>query len=167
MTQRKTLRGEAARLVRSLRLQPHPEGGYYRETWRSRGTLRLARGRRPCSTAIIFLLGKGDRSLLHRLKSDETWHFYAGGPLTVAELLPGGRVKRTTLGRGRWEHAVPAGTWFGAYPAPGTGYSLAGCTVAPGFDFRDFEMGDRKTLLARYPRAKRLIGFLTKGKEDK
>ena len=149
----------AADLIALHGLRPHPEGGFYRETYRSGG--RTARGRRY-STAIYFLLPAGARSRLHRLKSDELWHFYLGGPLTVAQIHPGGRVERTVLGpdaaAGQTQQlVVPAGVWFGAYPEPGTSYSFVGCTVAPGFDFEDFEIADAAALLAEFPGAAALI----------
>lgn len=121
---------------------------------------------RSFSTAIYFLLLQGQRSRLHRLKSDELRHFYAGAPLTVAQLLPGGGVERTILGPDpaaghKFQHAAPAGRWFGAYPEPGGEFSLAGCTVAPGFDFTDFEPADRFELLRQFPQAEELIETLT------
>ncbi|MCX5795864.1 MAG: cupin domain-containing protein [Elusimicrobia bacterium] len=142
-------------MVRRLRLEPHPEGGFYRETYRAAG--RLPDGR--CfSTAILFLLPKGCVSRLHRIKSDELWHFHSGGPLIVVELDPRtGRTRSTTLGPGKVQHVVKAGTWFGARLGPGADYALAGCTVAPGFEFRDFELGRRDVLLRRFPRSRRAI----------
>jgi predicted cupin superfamily sugar epimerase len=125
-------------------------------------------GDRPFSTSIYFLLKAGDVSRLHRLRSDETWHFYAGGPLTVAEISPKGAVTKTTLGRDlaaghTFQHVVPAGAWFGAWPEAGTEFSFAGCTVAPGFDFRDFELARREELLELFPHAAELIKKLTGG----
>ena len=154
----------AAELVRELRLQPHPEGGYFRETYRAAETLsalpqRFA-GERSISTAIYFLLEAGQCSHLHRIQSDEVWHFYSGDPLLVVEIDPAGALKTTRLGApaqgGTYQHMVPAGAWFGATLAEGgqsapVGFALVGCTVAPGFDFADFELADRATLLAEYP----------------
>jgi predicted cupin superfamily sugar epimerase len=145
-------------LIKMYAMKPHPEGGFYRETYRSRIT---ANGRNLC-TAIYFLLPAGARSRLHRLGSDELWHFYLGGPLTIAQIFPDGREERVALGpdprAGQvQQHAVPAGCWFGAYPAPGTKYALVGCTVAPGFDFDDFEIGGRAALLKEFPGSGELI----------
>ncbi len=133
----------ASTLVRQLRLDPHPEGGYFREIYRSSGTVRPGdeRAERAAVTSIYFLLAAGQHSRWHRVRSDEIWHFYEGEPL---ELLVGSpsldRVERAILGsltgRGQLVHAVPAGWWQAARPQGA--YSLVGCTVAPGFDFADF-----------------------------
>lgn len=154
-------------------LQRHPEGGYFRESYRSAGLATAAQppgslaGPRNFSTAIYFLLPGGDKSNLHRIKSDEVWHFYLGGPLTIAQLRPDGSVEYTVLGRDikagqKLQYAVPAGCWFGAFPAVGTDFSLAGCTVAPGFDFKDFELADRAELLKQFPAARQMIERLTR-----
>lgn len=153
----------AADLVRQLGLQPHPEGGFFRETYRASEAIagpalpRRFGGARSISTAIYFLLEAGQCSHLHRIKADEVWHFYAGDPLIVVEIDPAGRLKTTELGEdGVFQHVVPAGAWFGAIPAEGgrfapMGFTLVGCTVAPGFDFADFELADRAALAAEYP----------------
>lgn len=152
LDRRAFLADEARRLITTLELKPHPEGGYYRETYRS-----------PHSTAIYFLLTEGERSRLHRIKSDELWHFYCGGPLTVTEIAPDGRVTETALGAhgGKLQHTVTAGHWFGAQPNAGAGYALVGCTVAPAFQFADFELGRRDVLLKAFPHAKEIIARLT------
>jgi hypothetical protein len=142
----------ARRLIRLLRLKPHPEGGFFRETYRA----ARGRGGRCASTAILFLLPRGSVSRLHRIQSDEVWHFYSGGPLFVVELGKGG-VRRTKLGAGRFQHVVRAGTWFGAELARGSEYALVGCTVAPGFEFRDFELGERAGLLESFPRCRAVV----------
>ena len=147
--------------VEKLHLLPHPEGGFFRETYRSSDELTpsasLARfgGARACSTAIYYLLGRGDYSAFHRIKSDEMWHFYDGGPLEI-HLLNGSGHNVLTLGRhiekGQVLQAVvPAGVWFAARPRLESEYSLVGCTVSPGFDFRDFEMASRRQLEEEYP----------------
>ncbi|MDD5657304.1 MAG: cupin domain-containing protein [Elusimicrobia bacterium] len=162
----------AEELIRILGLKPHPEGGWYRETYRAKGRIparalpRRYRGARRYATAILFLLREGERSLLHRVASDELWHFHLGGPLTLTEIPPSGIPRRIVLGpdvrRGqRLQHAVAAGRWFGAAPSPGSGFCLVGCTVAPGFDFADFELGKRDALLRRFPRAAAAIRRLT------
>jgi len=149
-------------LIAAFGLQVHPEGGYYRETYRSDRKLEG----RSVSTAIYFLLPKGSKSRLHRLKSDELWHFHLGGPLVVCEIAPDGRVEETALGPDvragqRLQHVVRAGRWFGARLADGAEHALVGCTVAPGFEFDDFEMGDREALMRQYPAASKLIRELT------
>ncbi|OGR50588.1 MAG: hypothetical protein A2049_10860 [Elusimicrobia bacterium GWA2_62_23] len=150
-------------LIRLHNLKPHPEGGYFRETYRSSAPAPSRRVRRSCCTAILFLLEEGDISRLHRIKSDELWHFYAGGPLRISAIRPDGKSESALLGPGHnCQHLVPAGRWFGAAPEPGSGWSLVGCTVAPGFDFRDFELGSREGLLKRFPRAAKIIRQLTR-----
>ena len=140
-------------LIDAYELAPHPEGGFFRETYRSLATVPGTT--RAFSTAIYFLLPAGTCSRLHRIGADEVWHFYEGGPLVVAELADEGAVRRTVLGRDcargeTLQHVVPRGTWFGAYPAEGTAFSLVGCTVSPGFQFDDFELARREVLLAHH-----------------
>lgn len=147
----------AARWIRSLGLTPHPEGGHYRETYRGPGNV---------STAIYYLLQGRQVSRLHRIRSDEIWHLYAGGPLTVFAIAPGGALTEFTLGgdpaAGQGpQGVVPVGHWFGAaLPAPET-YALVGCTVAPGFDFADLELARREALLVAFPQHAALIERLT------
>jgi predicted cupin superfamily sugar epimerase len=167
----------AADLVRRLGLLPHPEGGYFRETYRASESVaasalpRRFNGERSISTAIYFLLEAGQRSHLHRIRSDEVWHFYAGDPLLVVEIDAAGVLETTQLGGDLgagavFQHVVPAGRWFGAIPAEGgrfapMGFTLVGCTVAPGFDFADFELGEKAALLAAFPRHGAWIDRLT------
>jgi len=151
---------DVARIIDRLKLAPHPEGGYFRETYRASETIegtalpRRFGGERSISTAIYFLLEAGQCSHLHRIQSDEVWHFYAGDPLIVVEIDAAGGLRTTRLGNepdAVYQHVVPAGVWFGAIPAVNGRFTLVGCTVAPGFDFADFELADRTTLLAEYP----------------
>ena len=160
-----------AALTERFNLQPHPEGGFYAETYRASAKVSTPAGERNASTAIYFLITPGNVSRLHRIKSDEAWHFYLGGPMTVVELVDG-TAKCTTLGQDVLaespqvvQYVVKANTWFGSFPNDGTPYSLVGCTVAPGFDFADFELGSRAALLAEFPseEAKPLIEKLTVG----
>ena len=155
-----------------LDLEPHPEDGYFRESYRSSELIPETalsgryEGERSHSTAIYFLLSEGTKSGIHRLHSDELWHFYLGGPLRLVQIFPDGRVEEVVLGSDveaghRLQHAVPRECWFGAYPEPGSSFSLVGCTVAPGFDFADFEMGEREQLLAEFPHARQIIEQLT------
>jgi predicted cupin superfamily sugar epimerase len=127
---------DAARLIELLGLKPHPEGGHYRETFRDSGE-------RAHSTAIYFLLRAGESSRWHRIDSAETWHFYRGDPLELEIAAPGRRAARHVLGsaidRGEYPQiVVPPHAWQRARPLGG--YTLAGCTVAPGFEFSRFEM---------------------------
>ena len=145
-----------------LQLQPHPEGGYYKETYRSDGVIARHclpadfQGDRNYSTAIYFLLQRGDFSAFHKIKSDECWHFYDGGTLLVHEITMQGQYKCTRLGKDIangdvFQYVVPANHWFASEPAPGSEFSLVGCTVAPGFDFADFEMAKVNELLKLFP----------------
>jgi predicted cupin superfamily sugar epimerase len=151
------------RLVNHLQLEPHPEGGFFRETYRSSKNVPEAAlpprfgGDRSMATAIYFLLGPGDFSAFHRIRSDETWHYYTGNsPLIVHILEPEGGYRQIKLGSkpetgAVFQDTVPAGAWFASEPADAEGYALVGCTVSPGFDFRDFELADADGLSARYP----------------
>ena len=125
------------------------------------------KGDRNVSTSILFLLISGEKSCLHRIASDEVWHFYLGGPLELLQISAGGEAEKIILGQDVVEgqnvqHVVPAGCWFGARPVEGTAYSLVGCTVAPGFDFSDFEMADKESLLRSYPDLTNEILLFTK-----
>lgn len=143
---------DADAVIRRLGLQPHPEGGYYRETFRSPQLLTLPDGRRrAASTAIHFLLPAGSRSAWHRVSSDEVWHHYDGAPLRLYRLgMTDVRLDVRTP-----QAVVPAGVWQAAEPDGGA--VLVGCTVAPGFDFEDFEMGDADRLAAEFPEHAPLI----------
>ncbi|HUO57049.1 MAG TPA: cupin domain-containing protein [bacterium] len=154
----------ADQIIHSLELQPHPEGGYYKETYRSSSLIPGTS--RAVSTAIYYLLGEGDRSKLHRLKSDEMFHFYLGDPVTWVLLESSNHVKKVVLGselgKGqRLQLLVPAGTWFGGYLNPGGKFALMGTTVAPGFEFEDFQLGNREGLSMDFPAARDEILRLT------
>lgn len=157
----------ARQLIQALHLSPHPERGYYVETYRARGQVQSAPhgGERSASTGIYFLIGEPEPSTyLHRLKSDELFHLYEGGPLDVLRLLPDGSHDVVRLGLevelgGRPQLVLTAGTWFGTELAPGVSYCLIGCTVAPGFEFADFEI-DPGGLELRYPTAAQHIARL-------
>ena len=148
-------------VAEKLGLKPHPEGGCYKESYRSGLEIQTPRGPRSASTAIFFMLQEGETSRLHRIQSDELWHFYGGGPLRIVEIRPGGQLVETVLSPANPQHCVGAGAWFGSLPEPGSLFSLVGCTVAPGFDFADFEMGERASLLNEFPEAKDWILKLT------
>lgn len=158
--------------IRTLNLVQHPEGGFYRQTYRSPHALpgdlypQSFPGPRPLGTAIYYLLQVSRKSLLHRIKSDELWHFYEGSPLTIYIIEPGGRLIEAKLGRDpdRGESLqvlVRGGCWFGAVLRDSGSYALAGCTVVPGFDFEDFELGVRHELVDEYPHLRHIIELLT------
>lgn len=158
--------------IDQLQLQPHPEGGYYRETYRAALTLPHSAlpghgGNRAACTAIYFLLAGEQFSAFHRIRSDELWHFYAGSGLAVHVLTPTGEYQQIWLGSNsaqdeHFQAVVAAGCWFGSsLRRPGT-WALVGCTVAPGFDFADFEIAKCSTLQAQYPQHRSIIERLTR-----
>lgn len=167
MTQRRTARD----WIDALGLEPHPEGGYYIETYRSAVTMDAFGGTRNVSTGIYFLLEGDQFSALHRIKSDEMWHHYNGAPLIVHVIHEDGRYECISVGPDiaagqRPQAVVPAGAWFGAeidhVPGDARVFSLVGATVAPGFDFQDFEMAERMALISEYPAHRALIDRLTR-----
>jgi hypothetical protein len=165
----------AQQWIDRLSLEPHPEGGWYRQTYRAplilaRAALPGYAGDRAASTAIYFLLAGDQFSALHRLRSDEVWHFYAGSGLVVHVIEPGGRYRELLLGSDatsgeEFQAVVPAGCWFGSSLRQPNTYALVGCTVAPGFDFADFEMAKRDELAAQFPQHRATIERLTRDKE--
>lgn len=161
----------AASLIDYFGMKPHPEGGFYVQTYKSAGSfsqtaLSEVWKNHVFSTGILFLLNSGSYSHLHRLRQDEMWHFYLGGPLRLAMLHPDGRSQEIILGTDvlhgqQVQYVVPAGTWFGATHCSGSSFALVGCTVAPGFEFTDFELAQREQLLAHYPAAYAMITEFT------
>jgi predicted cupin superfamily sugar epimerase len=157
-------------VIDTLGLLPHPEGGFYAETFRAPPLPHAlpGRGERSASTAIYFLLRRDDFSALHVVASDEAWHHYLGDALELHCFASSDRHRMTLLGsaleRGeRPQHVVSAGELQGARVVPGPhGFVLCGCTVAPGFDFADFRMPTRRELLERMPQHAELIGSLTR-----
>jgi uncharacterized protein len=164
---------DAREWIERLGLKRHPEGGFFRETYRAAETIAHAHlparfsGDRAFSTAIYFLLEGRDFSALHRIHQDEMWHFYDGCPLRVSSISPHGSLSVVRLGRDVQagevlQAVVPAGHFFGARPSDPDSYSLVGCTVAPGFDFADFELPTRGELVARFPQHAGVIQQLTR-----
>jgi len=150
-----------------LGMSPHPEGGWYKETYRASGSIAPQGfdGERSFSTAIYFLLTADVFSAFHRIRSDEVWHFYAGDGLTVHEIAVDGAYTAHRLGpdpdKGEsFQLMVPAGSWFASEVTHGGAYGLVGCTVAPGFDFRDFEMAQRDALASQFPQHAEVIARL-------
>ena len=133
--------------INHFSLLPHPEGGYYKETFRSEKSFQFEgfQEERSICTSIYFLLEKGQTSSLHRIKSDEIWYFHDGQTLEIIELDSNGNETITRLGKDILngevlQHVVPAGIWFGARLAAHSEFCLVGCQVSPGFDFKDFEL---------------------------
>ena len=159
--------------IKKLDLQSHPEGGFYKETYRSEeyfaedGLPSRFGGNRNYSTAIYFLLEKGNFSAFHRIRSDEVWHFYAGDGITIFMLRDDGELETIHLGanpeKGEvLQTVVPAEVWFASKVSEPGAYGLVGCTVSPGFDFADFEMADRGELIRQFPQHKDIITALTR-----
>ena len=151
--------------VKKLDLLAHPEGGFFKETYRSEEAISAEalparfKGKRSISTSIYYLIGEGDFSAFHKILSDEIWHFYAGQPLQLLIIKSDGELQEITLGIGESQQTpqftVKAGDWFAA---KSTGeYTLCGCTVAPGFDFDDFEMGNAVKLKNEFPQHAEII----------
>jgi predicted cupin superfamily sugar epimerase len=160
-------------LVKELDLLPHPEGGYYKETYRSEEKIPQSylspnfNGDRNMATGIYFLIEKGNFSALHKIKSDETWHFYYGDALEVIEIDATGNLNITKIGstilKGEtFQYTVKANTWFGSRVGENGIFSLVGCTVYPGFDFNDFELANRQSLSELFPQHKKIITELTR-----
>jgi uncharacterized protein len=157
------MHAEAERLIRELGLKPHPEGGFYGETFRSRLQVATPQGERSAVTSIYYLLADDMFSAFHRLKSDEIWHHHRGDPVRIDIIEPDGAHRSVVIGDGnRWQAAIPAGAWFGASLCHSESFALVGCDVAPGFDFADFELGRRDELQAALPEHTSLIERLTR-----
>lgn len=160
-------------IISALNLAPHPEGGYYKETYRSRESIEKKAlpsrygDARALGTAIYYLLTPGTFSTMHILISDEILHFYMGDPVELLELYPDGSGNVITMGLDigngiEPQRVVPQNTWFGFRLAKGGKYALMGATVAPGFDFKDFDMADRTNLIRSYPDFENEIISLTR-----
>ncbi|MCW5520493.1 cupin domain-containing protein [Aureitalea sp. L0-47] len=159
-------------IIKALDLNPHPEGGYYRETYRSEGTIpkevlgQPFTGDRNYSTGIYFLITSESFSAFHKINQDEMWHFYDGSPMNLHMISPDGEYKVVRIGNALSEGdvpqiTVPAGYWFASEVAEENSFSLLGCTVSPGFDFDDFVMPDRAQLITQFPHLEDIITKLT------
>ena len=189
------MRPTAAELAADLGLRPHPEGGFFRETYRAAETVQTPRGARAASTAILFLVTAAAISRLHRLSSDELWVFQGGLPLELVTLSPGGELETRVLGdleeivRSRERGEAPtvatsvglpegsrdwlpqalvlAGSWQGARLVGGPhlpasrAWALVSCIVSPGFEYEDFELGEREALLTAYPEHAEIVTAFT------
>ncbi|WP_111979218.1 cupin domain-containing protein [Algibacillus agarilyticus] len=159
-------------LIQTLALEPHPEGGFYKEVYRAEGVIVQSAlpacfsGDRHYATSIYFLLKAGQRSCFHKINQDEAWHFYAGSTLAVHMISPQGQYSVIKLGQNLaqgevFQAVVPAGYYFAAQlfdlEASAEQFALVGCTVSPGFDFADFSMPNQQELLAEFPQHKALI----------
>ena len=160
-------------LIEKLELLPHPEGGYYKEIYRSPGIIpqqvlgKHFSGNRNFSTSIYFLLTSDDFSAFHRIGQDEIWYFHSGSSLFIHMIDQQGNYFRHELGTGvnkgqTPQFVVPAGYWFASNIKNKNSYSLVGCTVAPGFDFDDFELAKREKLIDEFPQHSEIIHKLTR-----
>ncbi len=161
----------AAYYKKALQLLDHPEGGCFKEVYRSKESVAASKlpsrfgTSRAISTSIYFMLESGEQSVFHRIKSDETWHFYDGDPLEIHAISPKGQYRKYLLGldpeKGFMPQVtIPHGDWFSAQSLGD--FTLVGCTVAPGFDFQDFEMGSRQKLIQEFPQHQKIIETFTK-----
>lgn len=152
-------------IIKALQLLPHPEGGYYRETYRSTENVVTDRGNRTAGTVIYFLLESGNFSAFHRLTSDEAWYYHTGQTVKLYLLAPNGSLTTYLLGsafeRGEvWQVIMPAGHWFAAEITDEEGYTLVSCSVSPGFEFSDFELASCAALCNEFPQHRALISRL-------
>ena len=149
-------------IINKLEMLPHPEGGYYKETYRSEEqTINKEGNKRNTSTAIYFLLENNNISRFHRIKSDELWFFHQGNAIEIVS-IKNNKLVSITLGndidKGEVPQAViPANVWFASSVKDGSGFGLVSCTVAPGFDFADFEIAKQDELLQEYPMLESVI----------
>jgi len=159
--------------ISHLKLDIHPEGGAYARVYTSSLLINKEslpenfQGSRPVCTHIYYLLQPNEFSAFHKIQSDELWHFYDGDTLTIYEINNDGLLTEHLLGKNIEEGESPfcfikAGNWFAASLEPGGNFSLAGCTVSPGFDFAEFEMAERNNLILKYPQHEELISTLTR-----
>ena len=160
-------------IIKFLKLKPHPgEGGYYRETYRSDEKIPAAalppryKADKQFGTAIYYLLTPDSFSAFHRIPTDEIFHFYLGDPVTMFHIHPDGHGETVILGNDLKASQIPQcvvlkNVWQGSYLNKGGKFALMGTTVAPAFDFQDFELGKREILIKEYPNFKKIIERLT------
>ena len=160
------------KIIDQLKLEPHPEGGYFKETYRSHGEIpqeSLAveyAGKRSYATCIYFLLTADNFSAFHKIKQDEIWHFYDGSAICLHMISESGVYSKQLIGRefdkGEVpQYVVPGGYWFASEVIDAGSYSLVGCTVSPGFSFEDFELKTRKELTSLFPNQAKIIARFT------
>jgi predicted cupin superfamily sugar epimerase len=164
---------EAQKLIEQFDLQEHPEGGYFKETYRSEGKIPEGvlpeefEGNRNYATGIYFLLTSEVFSAFHKIHQDEMWHFYQGSPLTIHTISPDGKYSKQVVGLDFEEGELPQFTvpkeyWFAAEVNDPDSYTFVGCTVSPGFDFRDFELAERAALVELFPHHSEIIQRFTR-----
>ncbi len=167
------MNAEIKNIINKLNLKPHPEGGFFNETYRSTGVIDKANldeqfsGDRNYATAIYFLLTSDTFSAFHKINQDEIWHFYKGSSIKLHIISPEGNYSKVIIGNAieNGEHpqyVVPAKYWFAAEVVNNNDYALVGCTVSPGFDFKDFVLPKHDTLITKFPQHKAVITKLTR-----
>lgn len=173
-TDSSSLTHEAELFVDLLKLQPHPEGGYFAQIFKSDQSVKSIDASRYdnqirfAGTSIYYLLDKSDFSAWHKLKSDEIWHYYKGCEVIIYQIDQYNHIKTEILGdptknsNATFQISIPSNTWFSAELIDKKAYCLLGCTVSPGFEFIDFELGNRDVLLQQFPQHKLLITQLTR-----
>ena len=146
--------------IKKLDLQPHPEGGYYKEMFRSRNEIYRESEIRKACTSIYYLIADNDYSAFHRLKSDELWYFHKGEPIFIHVINPQGVYQCIELSdsdSGNLQAVIPPDSWFAAELPGGTGFALTSCAVAPGFEFLEFEMGDDQLMINEFHEHRELL----------
>lgn len=160
-------------IIENLQLQPHPEGGYYRETYRSKDVISSEclngnfDGDRNTSTCIYYMLTGENFSAFHKINQDEIWHFYKGQTVMIHILTNNGEYSKIEMGDSILENeipqfVVPKDVWFAAELKFKRDYCLVGCTVSPGFDFKDFQLAKRHELINSFPQHQKIITALTR-----
>lgn len=160
-------------IITKFDLTEHPEGGYYKETYRSKGIIKNQSlsaqfaGDRNYSTSIYFLLTSDKFSAFHKINQDEIWHFYSGTTLKLHMISPKGDYSFVLIGNDllnneKPQFVVPAQHWFAAEILKENSFALTGCTVSPGFDFKDFVLPKREELIALFPKHSEIIKQLTR-----
>ena len=160
-------------IIETLELQPHPEGGFFKETYRSNGFIPQQvlpngfDGPRNYSTCIYYLLQSGDFSAFHKIRQDEIWHFYLGSPIELYMISEFGNLTKVTIGNvitkgQRLQFVVPKNHWFAATVVEKNSFSLIGCTVSPGFDFKDFTLASQQDLIESFPQHRDIIKTFTR-----
>ncbi len=167
------MKEEIDSIIQELNLVPHPEGGYFRETYRSSDSIpshlleNQNQGDRNVCTCIYFLLTSSSFSAFHRIQQDEIWHFYKGAAIELHQISPSGHYSKNSIGNNIAEGetpqlVVPGGNWFAAAVPKPDSYALVGCTVAPGFDFQDFILARRNVLITEFPEHTEVIRKYTR-----
>ncbi len=166
------INADVLKIISKLDLKQHPEGGYYKEIYRSNDIIvppeRFEGEKRNACTSIYYMLCDDDYSAWHRIKSDEIWHFYSGSALVIYVIDENGSLSSHTLGNltcdenAVFQVTIKANQWFAAKVIKENSYSLVGCTVSPGFDFKDFQLGDREALIKQFPSHISIIKQLTR-----